>query len=45
MENTPIYIEPKFDYVIIKINENLIKERGSVYEAPRRAWKTKLENA
>ena len=45
MENAPIYLEPKFDYVIIKINENFIKERGSVYEATRRAWKAKLETA
>ena len=44
-ESVPIYLEPKFDYVIIKINEDYIKERGSIYEATRRAWKAKLENA
>ena len=44
-ENVPIYLEPKFEYVIIKINEDYIKERGSIYEATRRAWKAKLENA
>ena len=40
-----IYEEPDFDYIIIKINEEHIEERGSIYETTRRAWKAKLESA
>ena len=45
-QNIQIYVEPSnIDYVIIKIKEETIEARGSVYEATRRAWHAKLSTA
>ena len=45
-QNIQVYIEPSnIDYVIIKIKEETIEERGSVYEATRSAWHAKLSTA
>ena len=41
-----IYIEPSnLDYIIIKTKDEMIAERGSLYEATRKAWYAKLETA
>lgn len=34
-----VYTEPAFKYVMIKIRESTILDKGSLYEAVRRAWK------
>lgn len=42
----PIYDEPEgLEYIIIKTSNNAINNNGSLYEATRRAWRTKLERA
>lgn len=38
-DSSEVYAEPVFKYVLIKIRENTISEKGSLYEAVRRAWK------
>ena len=38
------YEEPDFKYIIIKINNRVLEERGNnIYETVRRAWKVNLE--
>ena len=37
------YSEPDFRYVIIKIRESTILEKGSLYEAVRRAWRINVD--
>lgn len=45
-QNMQIYIEPSdLNYIIIKIKEEMIEKRGSVYETTRRAWHAKLSTA
>ena len=39
------YTEPEEDYIIIKTSCKAIEANGSLYEATRRCWKAKLENA
>jgi len=39
------YDEPQEDYVIIKTTEAFVCDRGSLYDAVRRAWKAKLDKA
>lgn len=39
------YDEPQDDYVIIKTTEPIVCDRGSLYEAVRRAWRAKLSKA
>ena len=39
------YKEPEEDYVIIKTSENAIENNGNLYEATRRSWYAKLDNA
>lgn len=39
------YDEPQEDYVIIKTTEAFVCDRGSLYDAVRRAWKAKLSKA
>lgn len=38
-----VYDEPDFKYVIIKIHEDTVRQRGSVYESVRHAWKVSLQ--
>lgn len=45
-QNIKIYTEPSdLDYIIIKIKEEMIEERGGVYETVRSAWHAKLSTA
>ncbi len=44
MENAPIYNEPSFDYIIIKVSQASV-DGSNRYEATRKAWKAKLDNA
>ncbi len=44
MENAPIYNEPSFDYIIIKVSQGSV-DGSNRYEATRKAWKAKLDNA
>lgn len=39
------YNEPNEDYIIIKTSDKAIEANGSLYEATRRSWCAKLENA
>lgn len=38
-----VYTEPAFKYVMIKIRESTILEKGSLYEAVRRAWRINVD--
>lgn len=39
LENDPtVYIEPNFNYVIIKTKNDMVEKRGSLYEATRYRW-------
>lgn len=41
--STPVYDEPSFDYVLIKIKQAWLDRRGSIYETVRRAWRLNLD--
>ena len=40
-EDQEIYTEPSFDYAIVKTKLEMVKEKGSLYEATRGDWKPK----
>lgn len=43
--NIEEYNEPEEDYILIKTSYNAISLNGNLYEATRRSWRAKLENA
>lgn len=45
MYNTPVYSEPAEDYVIIKVTNEMVQTRGSLYEAVRQWWKADINRA
>lgn len=45
LTNAMVYTEPEEDYIIIKTSDETIQVNGNLYEATRRCWRAKLENA
>ena len=43
--NTPVYMEPAEDYIIIKTTPKAVSISGTLYEATRKSWRASLQTA